>query len=120
MKVNPIVAYVDDAQHESGWFASLGLAVRRMGDDHFVISFDGLDLELHSAASETIPEFVSEANAEPRFRGLYLYVRVADVDGLHRARRDQTSYTEPAERPWGNREVLFESPSGLKVMAYSK
>jgi uncharacterized glyoxalase superfamily protein PhnB len=63
------------------------------------------------------PEFNRDALASDKGRGMYLYIRVEDVDTLHASLPSKgiTPYTAPRDWPWGNRECIVKDPDGYKL-----
>jgi hypothetical protein len=120
VELKSVVAYVDSASPEGAWFAAGGFPVRKVSDDHVIVTLGSVELELHTAASETIDEFVIEAAATPRMRGIYLYFRVPDIEAAFAAYRKLSKYDAPISRPWGNSEFLISSPGGVKIVIYSR
>jgi hypothetical protein len=120
VELKSVVAYVESAKSEGEWFSAGGIPVRVISDDHVILSLGGVEVELHTASTEAIPEFANEAAKQPRMAGIYLYARVQDADVAFTQYRSLTTYDEPVVRPWGNREFLIHSPSGLKLVLYSR
>jgi len=120
MKLGTLVVYVKNAIDEGNWFKKLGQRVDEKSAEYVVVDLgDGLELEMHSASSESDTEFVDEANRLPRFSGIYLYLRTSDIDSDFDKLQALSPHDAVVKRPWGNREFLLESPSGLKVMVYT-
>jgi catechol 2,3-dioxygenase-like lactoylglutathione lyase family enzyme len=63
-----------------------------------------------------------EAEVSNKGGGLYLYIKVDDVDAFHKAARAKRlkPQSEPRDQPMGNREFVLRDPDGYKLVFFQK
>ena len=62
-------------------------------------------------------EFAADSLSSSKGRGMYLYIRVSDIDQFcaDLSRRGITPRTHPRDWDWGNREFIVKDPDGYKL-----
>ncbi len=114
------VCYVRDTSKTVKFYRQLGFTIDKDEPDHISVSLGGFWMDFHPQDKEDKPDFQQEAVLEPKGAGLFLYVRVRDVDAYYQslvAQNLQPS-SEPRNWPWGNREFVVRDPDGYKLVFY--
>jgi predicted enzyme related to lactoylglutathione lyase len=72
--------------------------------------------------SEDDAEWRKEAELPTKGSGLFLYIKVDDVEGFHKAvlSNGLEPVGEPQVRPSGNREFVLLDPDGYKLVFFQK
>jgi catechol 2,3-dioxygenase-like lactoylglutathione lyase family enzyme len=125
MKVNSIsgiTCYVEDLSRTAEFYEAIGF---RRGKDEpgratfyvnwFFVTFIVQD-------QEDDPELRTEAEAPTKGAGLFLYIKVDDVEDFHKAvlSKSMKPTSEPERRPSGNREFVLRDPDGYKLVFFQK
>jgi predicted enzyme related to lactoylglutathione lyase len=71
---------------------------------------------------EDDPELRKEAKARSKGSGLFLYIKVDDVEDFHKAvlSKGMKPAGEPEVRPSGNRELVLRDPDGYRLAVFQK
>jgi len=79
-------------------------------------------MDFHPQDKEDKPEFQREAVTEPKGAGLFLYIKVDDVDEFYQGvlAKGLKPSSEPRDWPWGNREFALRDPDGYKLVFFNK
>ena len=116
--------YVKDPAASVEFYRKLGFeVVSGRGDDREVrLGEMRLSLIAAESARSLGEAFQREAFFEPKGTGVYINVRVSDVDAFYRKLRGQRIKTssEPRDWPWGHREFVARDPDGYKLVFYQK
>lgn len=114
MKITHLVLWVQENKLSEKFYKKLGFAVDQSDDDHSLVSLHDFALDLVSMRDET--KFARDSMAGDKGLGMYIYVRVDDVDVQHKILRDAGfAPTDPKDWPWGNREFILKDPDGYKL-----
>lgn len=114
MKITHLVLWVQENKLSEKFYKKLGFAVDQSDDDHSLVSLHGFALDLVSMRDET--KFARDSMAGDKGLGMYIYVRVDDVDAEHKILQDAGfAPTSPKDWPWGNREFILKDPDGYKL-----
>lgn len=115
MKITNLVLWVQENKLSEKFYKKLGFDVVQSDDMHSLVSLNGFALDLVSMRDEEL--FAHDALSGDRGRGVYVYVRVDDVNAKHAELIAQgfTPATAPKNWPWGNREFILKDPDGYKL-----
>jgi catechol 2,3-dioxygenase-like lactoylglutathione lyase family enzyme len=120
--VSGIVHYVSDTAKTAAFYEALGFKITKNEPDHVSARLNWFWMDFHPQDKEDKPDFQKEANLETKGAGLFLYIKVADVDAFYSglvAKGLQPS-SEPKDWPWGNREFVLRDPDGYKLVFFNK
>lgn len=115
MKVTNLLFWVQENRLSAKFYKKLGFDVVGEDDDHSVVALQGFKIILVNMRDED--KFAKDSMSADKGRGMYVYIRVDDVDekyreltvmGLHPA-------TEPKNWEWGNREFILKDLDGYKL-----
>lgn len=120
-KVAGIVAYVKDTVNTAAFYEKLGFTFDTRKPDHISVHLADFWLDFHPQDQEDKPEFQQEANLEPKGAGLFLYIKVENIDDFYQNLLTQnlTPSSQPRDWPWGNREFIIRDPDGYKLVFYA-
>ena len=115
MKITNILFWVQENKLSEKFYKKLGFEVTASDDEHSVVALGGFDIDLVSMRDETM--FARDSMAGEKGKGVYIYIRVANVDAMHSelTARGVTPATKPRDWPWGNREFIVKDPDGYKL-----
>lgn len=115
MKITSLVFWVQDNTLSVKFYKKLGFEVDESNDRHSVVKTDNFEIMLISMRNED--EFNKDSLSSRKGEGMYVYVRVNDVDKKYK--EVKASGLEPSSEPrdwgWGNREFVIKDPDGFKV-----
>ncbi len=125
MKLNSvagIVFYVNDLEKTSKFYKSLGFTTVEQDSDHLLIRLNWFWLNFQPASKEEKREFQKEANAKTKGAGLYIHIKVDNVDDFYKdmLKKRLAPSSEPRDWPWGNREFVIRDPDGYKLVFFQK
>jgi len=127
MKVTGLVLWAQDNTLAVRFYKKLGFDVVSSDEQTSVVRLNDFEISLVTMRDEV--EFNRDSLSSGKGRGIYLYVRVDDVDALYGSlpAKGVTPYSASRDRPWGNREFIIKelktptaisSASGRKVSSY--
>lgn len=120
--ISGMVCYVKDTAKTAEFYDSLGFTFDKREPDHISIRLNWFWIDFHPQDKEDKPEFQKEANLDNKGAGLFLYIKVENVDGFYKgalAKGLQPS-SKPKDWPWGNREFVIRDPDGYKLVFFRK
>jgi uncharacterized glyoxalase superfamily protein PhnB len=115
MKITNLLFWVQENQLSAKFYKKLGFEIVTNQDDHSVIRLGGFEITLVNMRDEE--RFSKDSMAGEKGKGMYVYIKVDDVDAQHQKlvelgfRPD----TEPKDWPWGNREFILKDPDSYKL-----
>lgn len=117
-----MVCYVKDTSETAAFYEALGFQFDKREPDHIAIHLNDFWLDFHPQDKEDIPDFQQEAQLEHKGGGLFLYIRVDDVDTFYQGllAKGLRPSSEPRDWPWGNREFIIRDPDGYKLVFYKQ
>lgn len=97
------------------FYKKLGFDVVRSTDDHSIVALNGFEITLINMRDED--KFGKDSMSAEKGRGVYIYIRVNDVDAKFKELRELgfKPATEPTDWQWGNREFIVKDPDGYKL-----
>jgi len=114
MKITHLVLWVQENKLSEKFYKKLGFDIRESDDEHSFVSLGGFGLDLVSMRDDT--KFSRDSMATDKGLGMYIYVRVEDVDQKHQELAAVGfDPTKPKDWPWGNREFILKDPDGYKL-----
>lgn len=115
MRITNLLFWVHENRLSAKFYNKLGFEVVRNEDDHSVVRLHNFEITLVNMRDEDT--FANDAMVSERGKGMYVYIRVDDVDAKH---KELTTLgfepsTTPKDWPWGNREFILKDPDGYKL-----
>jgi catechol 2,3-dioxygenase-like lactoylglutathione lyase family enzyme len=125
MKPNSIsgfVCYVKDLAATTKFYETIGLRSGKNENGRAVYYVNWFSVTFVQQDKEDKSEFTKEANAEPKGSGIYINIKVDDVDEFHKQAiaAGLKPSSEPRDWPWGNREFVMRDPDGYKLVFFQK
>ena len=115
MKITGLLFWVQENHLSAKFYKKLGFDVIHEDDEHSAVALHDLTITLVSMRDED--QFTLDAMAAEKGRGMYVYIRVTDVDETYRKLRAAgcQPVSEPRDWKWGNREFIVKDPDGYKL-----
>jgi catechol 2,3-dioxygenase-like lactoylglutathione lyase family enzyme len=115
MKITNLVLWVQENKLSEKFYKKLGFEVGQSDDSHSILSLSGFALDLVNMRDEEM--FARDSMSGDKGRGMYIYIRVDNVDDKYNELRAQgfTPTSEPKDWHWGNREFILKDPDGYKL-----
>ncbi|MEK7472362.1 MAG: VOC family protein, partial [Patescibacteria group bacterium] len=115
MKITNLVFWVQDATLSVKFYKKLGFEVVENTERHSTVKLGGFDIVLVTMRNED--EFNKDSLAVEKGRGMYVYIKVDDVDSKHKELKDVgiDPVSEPRDWDWGNREFVVKDSDGYKL-----
>jgi catechol 2,3-dioxygenase-like lactoylglutathione lyase family enzyme len=120
--ISGITCYVNDLSRTAEFYEALGFRRGKEEPDRvtyyvnwFFVTFIGQDREDDA-------ELRKEAELPNKGAGIYLYIKVDDVEEFHKAAISEGMKPdgEPQARASGNREFVLRDPDGYKLAFFEK
>lgn len=110
-----MLLWVQENRISEKFYKKLGFEVARSDDGHSVVRFGDFEITLVNMRDEEV--FARDSMSGDKGRGMYVYIKVDDVDARHQQLIEQgfQTYTSPRDWPWGNREFVLKDPDGYKL-----
>lgn len=117
-----IVFYVKDIKKTAKFYKALGFEFDKNEPEHVSIYLNWFWMDFHPIDKEDKPDFQKEANAEHKGAGMFVYIKVEDVDEFYKGivKKGLKPSSEPRDWPWGNREFVVRDPDGYKLVFFNK
>jgi uncharacterized glyoxalase superfamily protein PhnB len=115
MKITNLLFWVQENKLSEKFYKKLGFDVLQSDDAHSVVSLNGFAIDLVSMRDED--PFAKDSMSSNKGRGVYVYIRVDDVDATYAQIKNAgfALTTAPKNWPWGNREFIIKDPDGYKL-----
>lgn len=115
MKITSILLWVQENKLSEKFYKKLGFDVTHSTDSESVVSLDGFDIQLVNMRDED--QFARDSMSGDKGRGMYIYVRVGDVDATYKklVETGLSPHTKPKDWDWGNREFILKDPDDYKL-----
>jgi len=119
MNTISLLLWVQESDISRKFYKKLGFDVVVADDDHSIVKLDNLEITLVNMRDE--PGFAKDSLGADKGRGVYLYIRVGNVDDKYQSLQNAgfVPYTHPRNWPWGNREFILKDPDGYKICFWS-
>lgn len=115
MRISGLLFWVQENSLSTKFYRKLGFDIKHTDDDHTIISLNGFEITLVNIRDEST--FSNDSMSPDKGRGIYIYIRVEDVDAKYRELtvKGFKPYTAPKDWQWGNREFILKDPDGYKL-----
>jgi catechol 2,3-dioxygenase-like lactoylglutathione lyase family enzyme len=125
MKVNSIsglTCYVKDLAKTGEFYEALGFRRGKDGEDRATFYVNWFFVTFIAQDREDDSQFRKEARLKTKGSGLFLYIKVDDVEDFHKGVVSAGMEPEgkPEVRPSGNREFVLRDPDGYKLVFFQK
>lgn len=120
--ISGLTCYANDIAKTAAFYEALGFRLGEKTDNHVAVYVNWFWIKFYAAAAETKAEFQEEAQASTKGAGLYINIKVDDVDACYKEvlGKGYTPSSEPRDWPWGNREFVLRDPDGYKLVFFQK
>ena len=124
MKLNSIsgiTCYVEDVARTADFYEALGFRRGKEDVDRLTFYVNWFFVTFVKQDPDADAELDAEA-ALPKGAGLFLYVKVDDVDEFYNGvvAKRMNPASEPQKRPNGNREFILRDPDGYNLVFFEK
>ncbi len=118
-KLDVMVILVKDIVRTAEFFKTLGFTIYEQTEDKVGVQLGDFYIDFHDERTVT---FQGESGKEPKGLGIWIYVRVEDVDAYYKSivEKGLKPSSEPRDWPWGNREFVIRDPDGYKYVFYNE
>jgi len=115
MKFTNILLWVQDNKISERFYKKLGFVIDVSTDSFSEISLGNFRMTLVSMRDEE--EFNGDSLAGDKGKGMYIYIKVDDVNAEHQRQvaSGLSPVTNPRDWEWGNREFITKDPDGYKL-----
>jgi catechol 2,3-dioxygenase-like lactoylglutathione lyase family enzyme len=125
MKVNSIsgvTCYVKDLSKTAEFYEAIGFRRGKEDPSHVTFYVNWFFVTFIAQDKEDDPNFRKETRLKTKGTGLFLNIKVDDVEGFHKdvLSAGMEPVSEPQVRPSGNREFVLRDPDGYKLVFFQK
>jgi catechol 2,3-dioxygenase-like lactoylglutathione lyase family enzyme len=125
MKVNSIsgiTCYVEDLARTAEFYEAIGFRAGKQEPDRLTFYVNWFFVTFISQDREEDPESKSEAELPNKGSGLYIHVKIDDLDAYHEGAvsKGLKPASEPRARHGGGREFVLRDPDGYKLVFFEK
>jgi uncharacterized glyoxalase superfamily protein PhnB len=115
MKITNLLFWVQENKISEKFYKKLGFEIIQSDDSHSIVSLQNFSIDLVSMRDERI--FTKDSMSGDKGRGVYVYIRVDDVDQKYSqlVTSGLTPATKPKDWDWGNREFILKDPDNYKL-----
>lgn len=115
MEITSLVFWVADATLSYKFYKKLGFEVAEVSDRHAVVKCGAFEIILVTMRDED--EFNKDSLSSCKGEGMYVYIKVDDVDKKHAdtIKAGLSPSSEPRDWDWGRREFVIKDPDGYKL-----
>lgn len=89
MKITSLLFWVQENALSTKFYKKLGFDVVRSADDHSVVALNGFEITLVNMRDED--KFARDSMSGDKGRGMYVYIKVEDVDAKYKELSDRGS-----------------------------
>ena len=125
MKVNSIAGvtcYVEDLARTGEFYEAIGFRRGKEESDRVTFYVNWFFVTFIAQNREDDAELRKEAELATKGSGLFLYIKVDDIEDFHKAvlSKGMKPDGEPQVRASGNREFVLRDPDGYKLAFFQK
>jgi predicted enzyme related to lactoylglutathione lyase len=125
MKVNSIsgiTCYVEDISRTAGFYEAIGFRRGKKEPDRVTFYVNWFFVTFIAQDREEDAELRKEAELPTKGSGLFLYIKVDDVEDFHKSvlSKGMKPVGEPTAQPSGSREFMLRDPDGYKLVFFQK
>jgi catechol 2,3-dioxygenase-like lactoylglutathione lyase family enzyme len=114
MRITHLVCWVQENKLSEKFYRKLGFSVTQSDEEHSMVVLGNFGLDLVSMRDDN--KFSKDSMAAEKGLGLYIYLRVDDVDAKYaEIVALGLQPTKPKDWEWGNREFILRDPDGYKL-----
>lgn len=115
MNITGLTFWTQENKLSEKFYKKLGFEVIRSDDEASTVRLNGFDITLVAMRDED--KFSKDSMTPEKGRGMYVYIKVDNVDDLYDKliKMNITPATQPRDWPWGNREFIVKDPDGYKL-----
>ena len=116
-KLDSLVLYVTDTHKTADFYQKLGFEIATE-EDNFTLAKLG-DFELHCSDKISI-DFPEESDVKLKGAGISICIDVENIDEYFKNLKEKglKPFSEPQDKPWGNKEFDIRDPDGYKLVFY--
>jgi catechol 2,3-dioxygenase-like lactoylglutathione lyase family enzyme len=120
--ISGITCYVEDLSRTAEFYESIGFRRGKEDPDRVTFYVNWFFVTFIAQDQEDDPELREEAEAPSKGAGLFLYIKVDDVEDFHKAvvSKGLRPASEPEARSSGRREFVVRDPDGYKLVFFQK
>ncbi len=120
MRFTNILLWVQENKLSEKFYKKLGFEIIASTDAYSEILLGRFQITLVNMRDED--EFSGDSLTSLKGRGMYIYIKVDDVDKEHerQIKLDLNPSTKPRNWEWGNREFILKDPDGYKLCFWQK
>jgi catechol 2,3-dioxygenase-like lactoylglutathione lyase family enzyme len=120
--ISGITCYVKDIARTAEFYEAIGFRRGKEEPDRVTFYVNWFFVTFIAQDQEADSELRKEAQLPDKGAGLFLYIKVDDVEDFHNAAlsKGMKPDGEPQSRPSGNREFVLRDPDGYKLAFFQK
>jgi catechol 2,3-dioxygenase-like lactoylglutathione lyase family enzyme len=120
--ISGITCYVKDLGKTAEFYEAIGFRRGKEEPDRVTFYVNWFFVTFIAQDREEDTELRKEAQLPSKGSGLFLYIKVDDVEDFHKAvlAKGMKPLREPKVRPSGNREFILRDPDGYKLAFFQK
>ena len=120
--ISGITCYVQDLARTRKFYETLGFRPGKKEPDRATFYVNWFFVTFIAQDQADDDALRKEAEVANKGGGLYLYIKVDDVEAFHKAARAKRlkPESEPEVRSTGNREFVLRDPDGYKLVFFQK
>ena len=120
--ISGITCYVEDLARSAEFYEAIGFRRGKEEPGRATFYVNWFFVTFVAQDQEADAELRQEAEQPAKGSGLYVYIKVDDVEDFHKAvvAAGMNPDGEPEKRPSGNREFVLRDPDGYKLVFFQK
>jgi catechol 2,3-dioxygenase-like lactoylglutathione lyase family enzyme len=120
--ISGFTCYVKDIKKTAAFYKALGFRFGAEDDEMLVAYVNWFSIKFLAIGAEDNAEFQKQANATSKGDGIYINIKVDNVDEFYAGMvaKGLKPSSEPRDWPWGNREFAMRDPDGYKLVFFEK
>jgi catechol 2,3-dioxygenase-like lactoylglutathione lyase family enzyme len=120
--ISGVSCFVKNIDRTSEFYDALGFRIGNREPDRVTCYVNWFWMTFVAQSAEADPDRKKEAKLANKGAGLYLHIKVDDIDAHYKAvlAQGMKPATEPQKMPSGNREFVLRDPDGYKLVFFAK
>jgi catechol 2,3-dioxygenase-like lactoylglutathione lyase family enzyme len=120
--ISGITCYVEDLSRTAEFYEAIGFRRGKEEPDRVTFYVNWFFVTFIAQDREDNEELRKEAELPTKGSGLFLYIKVDDVEDFHKAvlAKGMKPVGEPSVRASGSREFVLRDPDGYKLVFFQK
>lgn len=117
-KVDSLLLFVSDLKKSQEFYSALNFTISQSDNKSFKAASGDF---IFWCFDQNQAVYKKDAKVEPKGVGVFIYLRVNDVDKFHTylIEKNLTPSGQPTDQPWGNREFAIKDPDGYRIIVYA-